>query len=59
MSAMTMANGAGRTLTISNVLRPTLRDYATTADSASWIVPIVTAMSDGTISLFTTMISRG
>jgi hypothetical protein len=52
-------NGAGRTLAISNILRPTLRDYAITADSASWIVPIATVMSDGTTSLFTTMISRG
>jgi hypothetical protein len=52
-------NGAGRALTISNVLRPTLRDYAVTTNSASCIAPIASVMSDDTASLFTAMISRG
>jgi len=52
-------NGAGRTLTISNVLCPILRDYAVTSDSTSWIAPIATVMSGGTASLLTTIISRG
>jgi hypothetical protein len=51
-------NGAGRTLIESNVLRPTLRDYAITTDSASWTASIATVMPDGTASLLTTMISR-
>ena len=51
-------NGAGGALTISNVLRPTLREYAVTTNSASRIAPIATLMSDGTASLLTAMIGR-
>jgi hypothetical protein len=51
-------NGAGRTLTVGNVLCPTLRDYAITTDSAPWIASIATVMPDGAASLLTTMISR-
>jgi methenyltetrahydromethanopterin cyclohydrolase len=43
-------NGTGRALTISNVLRPILRDYAVT-NSASCIAPIAPVMSDDTASL--------
>ena len=49
-------NGAGRALTISNVLRPTFRDYAVTTNSASCIAPV---MSDDTASLLTLTISDG
>jgi len=52
-------NGTGRALTISNVLRPTSRDYAVTTNSASCIAPIAPVMSDDTASLLTAMISRG
>jgi len=52
-------NGTGRALTISNVLRPTLRDYAVTTNSASCIAPIAPVMFDDTVSVLTAMISRG